>query len=457
MTGMARHWRERIAWALAGLLALGVVAAYTGVIEGGPLDPPAGPPASTDSVRLPGTPISSLPFSASAAGHYYFTRDLTNAGAGAAITVNGDDVSIDLNGFTMRGTGFAAFNIGATRTRVSIRNGGIVGFTTGINQPANAALTQITIEDLTIRAAGAPIAVQERATIRRVSAIDATAAGIVAGADATIESVLVENTVGFGIDAGADSAIRACTVSGNNGGAAGQAAIRVGAGSIIEHCVVRGNQSAGIVGGDGTRVSDVIANGNTAGDAMGVRLGQGSSVLNTVARTNAGAGIVVGNYSIVERCTANLNGASGIVIGARSTVRASVVDANNVMGIEATNAAGAVIESNSISRNDSHGIEAGTGVRILNNTIRGNGAATAGTADGSGISLISTISIVEGNLLTNNDVGLTSTSGNNSIYKNTAYNNLGGDYAFAADDLEGTTITAANDTTDTHSHYNYEP
>jgi hypothetical protein len=76
--------------AVIGMLATGV--------RGGPLDPP-GAPGSTDSVRLPGTPISSLPYTINAPGSYYVTRNLS-AVSGNGITINADDVTLDLMGFT---------------------------------------------------------------------------------------------------------------------------------------------------------------------------------------------------------------------------------------------------------------------------------------------------------------------------------------------------------------------
>jgi hypothetical protein len=80
-----------------------------------------------------------------------------------------------------------------------------------------------------------------------------------------------------------------------------------------------------------------------------------------------------------------------------------------------------------------------------------------GTADGAAINMASTISHVEGNLIIGNDVGILSTSGNNTIVRNVARDNLGGNYQVQPDDLDGVIITIANVGTDTHSHYNYAP
>lgn len=84
------------------LLALGtLIAMQAADVRGGPLDPPAAP-ASTDSVRLPGTPISSQ-MTISSPGHYYLTRDINVTGAQAAITISASNVSVDLGGFTLDG------------------------------------------------------------------------------------------------------------------------------------------------------------------------------------------------------------------------------------------------------------------------------------------------------------------------------------------------------------------
>jgi hypothetical protein len=103
------------------LMAGAIIAILATRAYGGPLDPPAAP-GSTDSVRLPGTPISSIPFTASQPGHYYLTRNLTASGAGqTGITVAADDVSIDLGGFVLAGNGTTAAN--GTGTGIGINPG----------------------------------------------------------------------------------------------------------------------------------------------------------------------------------------------------------------------------------------------------------------------------------------------------------------------------------------------
>ena len=89
----------------------------------------------TDSVRLPGTPISG-PTTITQPGHYYVTRDITAApGSTWAIMIDADDVSIDLGGFTLSGDdtiGSAGLFVQASRQRISISNGTVRDFAAGV-------------------------------------------------------------------------------------------------------------------------------------------------------------------------------------------------------------------------------------------------------------------------------------------------------------------------------------
>lgn len=75
-----------------------------------------------------GTRINSLPYTINTPGFYYLAKNLTSAGNG--ITINVDDVTIDLMGFSLIGPG-ADSSIGIDlpgRTNVEIRNGTVRGF-----------------------------------------------------------------------------------------------------------------------------------------------------------------------------------------------------------------------------------------------------------------------------------------------------------------------------------------
>ncbi len=117
---------------------LGVIAMLAAGVRGGPLDPP-GAPASTDSVKLPGTPISSLPYTITGSGSYYLTRNLV-AGSGTGITISADDVTLDLMGFVLDGStdssvssGYGIYDGGVARSNLFVRNGTLRNWNIAIN------------------------------------------------------------------------------------------------------------------------------------------------------------------------------------------------------------------------------------------------------------------------------------------------------------------------------------
>ncbi len=83
------------------------------------------------------TPIATVPFTISSSGSYFLTANLTVA-SGDAITITADDVTLDLNGFTIRSTAANAIGTGiaVNSSRVTVFNGHVSGGVT-----YNAALS----------------------------------------------------------------------------------------------------------------------------------------------------------------------------------------------------------------------------------------------------------------------------------------------------------------------------
>ncbi|MEW6658986.1 MAG: right-handed parallel beta-helix repeat-containing protein [Thermodesulfobacteriota bacterium] len=83
-----------------------------------------------------GTRITSVPYTISQPGFYFLSGNLTYSGTFHAITVNADDVTIDLMGFSLIkdgprvGTGVYM----SGRTNVEIRNGTVRGFGYGVRE-----------------------------------------------------------------------------------------------------------------------------------------------------------------------------------------------------------------------------------------------------------------------------------------------------------------------------------
>jgi hypothetical protein len=101
----------------------------------GSLTPPGAPAPtmkSLDQIEAR-TPISAAPFTISNSGSYYLTKNLSVT-TGGAITISADNVTLDLNGFTILSTSATASGtavlINGNRTNISISNGHIRGGTT---------------------------------------------------------------------------------------------------------------------------------------------------------------------------------------------------------------------------------------------------------------------------------------------------------------------------------------
>jgi len=88
-----------------------------------------------------GTKITSVPYEIKNSGFYYLTGNLNYSGSGNAITVTANDVTLDLMGFSLTGTGAAetAGIYSNGRSNVEIRNGTVRNFDAGVvgNNPIN--------------------------------------------------------------------------------------------------------------------------------------------------------------------------------------------------------------------------------------------------------------------------------------------------------------------------------
>ena len=72
-------------------------------------------------------PIRSLPFTIDECGSYFVAACLDGAAGEHGITIDSDDVTLDLNGFTLRGVpgSLDGVHVSAGRTGITIRNGAL--------------------------------------------------------------------------------------------------------------------------------------------------------------------------------------------------------------------------------------------------------------------------------------------------------------------------------------------
>jgi parallel beta-helix repeat protein len=206
------------------LMGVTIIAILATRAEGGPIDP-QGTPGSTLPQVEPRNPIppigwnGTFPIEITMPGSYFLTRNLTGGGQGLdAIFINGDDVSLDLNGFRLERQGMdgspRGVRVATTADRAVISNGTVLGWTVGID------------------AFGSP---GVRITDVRVSG-------------------------GFiGLWSGSGGVIEDCTVHGN-----GDIGIIVGAG-VVRRCVVFSNVTNGINAVGSSLIEDNHLSGNGSG------------------------------------------------------------------------------------------------------------------------------------------------------------------------------------------------
>jgi len=266
------------------------------VFAQGSLTPPGAPAPmmkSLDQIE-PRTPISSVPFTISAAGSYYLTTNLTAAAGNNGIIVTADHVTIDLNGFMLTGVaGFASSNaihLAGTRFNVSVRGGTIHMWKQGI---AASSGSELEFADL------------------RVSSCSSN--GITAGFNAMITHCSANSAGGYGIYGGVGSTIRDCVTQSCAG-----TGIYGGNGSTIANCAVNGSGAAGygIATASGCVVKDCSASFNNTG---GINVGDGSRISGCTVYNNFGPGVLA-THSTIENCSVNFNSSEGIQVVSYCTV-----------------------------------------------------------------------------------------------------------------------------------------
>lgn len=236
-----RQVLDRLGWGIAGALAVAMVLIVANAASGGPLDPP-GAPGSTDSVRLPGTPISG-PTTIDTPGHYYLTRNISVSGADGII-VDAPNVSIDLGGFNIDGddtVGTHGILGQSTASSFDLRNGWVTDFHVGIKVLGSGTR----IDDVHAMSNIRGYEIQSlTATITDCTAKHNTEAGVyVLGSRAHLERCHVASNSGPGVTlAGSENVIDSSNVHMNN-------------------LSLNPNWKSIVLGGDNNTVRNTMANG----------------------------------------------------------------------------------------------------------------------------------------------------------------------------------------------------
>jgi len=341
-TGDTRDSQAHRRAMLAGIGGLAAGAFLTGnrAAHAGPLNPPAGPITGTGktlteveprtAINAANTPgDSDSTFRIAEPGSYYLTGNVTGSNGRNGIKIESDNVTIDLNGFSLLGVGGSlnGIVIPSPRRHIAVHNGMIRGWG---NDGVNGNVRFGRFERLTSTdnaAAGIDLVVG--ADCEFVSCITAEngARGIRCGSRSFLSGCISRNNAGRGIDANNASFVRGCTSSNNTSDG-----VWVSSNSFVVECVLQGN-------------------GN-----HGVRLSPGCAAINNTLTNNSAAGVFsftffVGGVRIEgNNCVGNAQGVSAPNPG-NLIIRNSAYDNTTNYDIGSGNTAGPIVTSANIASN----------------------------------------------------------------------------------------------------------
>ncbi len=346
--------------------------AFTSLALAGPLSPPVGPVASTskpigeietriaiNSINTPGdNDASPSVFKITQPGSYYLSSSFSVPNATRGIEITANNVTIDLNGFTITGqTGSinAIANSGAT-DNVSILNGTIQSFGgTAVNL---SAVAYGRIENVTVQN-GASDAFR-------------TSIGFI------IRNCVARFNAGSGFIVGANTSLDSCSANSNS-----IDGFNVGSVSVVRNCLASANGGAGFTGVARGIITNCTANQNN----QGITVASFSLVTNCNASFNSADGFIISSNSTVLNCNSTSNGTTAVGAGFNVTGNNVRIESNNAVG----NDVGFLVASTSniIIRNTSSGnttawnIAAGNAIGPIVSTV--NSAAVNGSTGASSL------------------------------------------------------------------------
>lgn len=256
----------------------------------GSLAPPGAPGPTFKTLHQvePRTPISTLPFTITNSGSYYLASNLAG---GTGISIRTNHVALDLNGFSLVGSGSGiGILVSTPQASLYIRNGTVQGWGTGVNA-TNANHSQF--------------------ELLRIA--NNTFGGLFTGDGCLVKDcVAVTNTVGEGITIASYSVIRGCIVNANRGG------ITAYSGCLVEGNNCSFNTFGGIRAlGSGNRIdgNNVAYNINAGGVYAA-----GPEATNNLIIRNSARGNTPQNYNTQPNNALGsvVNGTGGITITTNS-------------------------------------------------------------------------------------------------------------------------------------------
>ncbi len=223
-----------------------------------------------DATHTPGD-VNSI-FKITQAGSYFLTANISSGQAGKnGILIVSDNVTLDLNGFSVISTSASTFSgVSAnSRNNIRIRNGLISGWGgRGIEMLSSSV---VTIEDVT--------------------ALNNTSVGIQIGTSCRIERCRASGNGADGILGGSRTQVFHCAAFNNLNG------ISTGSEALIRDCQASGNSHNGITCDVVSKISDCNCTTNTIN---GIQTADHAQVTGCHLNNNQGIGILATNFSLIR-------------------------------------------------------------------------------------------------------------------------------------------------------------
>lgn len=374
---------------LAGIGGLAAGALLSQRAVAGPINPPAGPIAGTHKTlgdiepRIPinsaNTPGDSLNlFRIAQPGSYYLTENINGVSGRGGIVVAADGVTIDLNGFALRGVPGSRGGIQSEGGAggLVVRNGTIARWGwSGIfllgTSPAQTLVENIISESnsehgIVLRAGG----VARNCIVRRNAMF-----GLLAFEGSSIRSCLAFENALCGILVQAGSTVCDCTSSGDMVG------VESSGGSTIARCTVSASQSHGIIAGAGSTIVNCAVNQSTR---QGIRAGVGCTVAECAAFQCTEEGVHCDSDCVVLRCNCVLNGGTSLagihLAGSGCRVEACNSTRNGV-GMRAASGGNILVRNICSGNTTNWNLASGNRILVVNSTAAGVVSGNLGGAN----------------------------------------------------------------------------
>lgn len=414
----------------------------------GSLTPP-GAPAPTmktldqlDAKLEKRTPISSLPITITNAGSYYLITNVIGASATTGITISTNNVSIDLNGFTLQGvpTATTAVYIPNPCTNITLCNGAISGWgNNGVFAPTcyNMVCERLTIQG--IANFGIQCLGSGRVEKCLVQTANATSFASVYVANTTVSDCTISAITSGGLNVDSNCVVTGCFVTAPNGNAI------IAKDSSVSHCMGSGG-GYGIYGHN-CNISDCTAESVSS---SGINA-SASTISRCMARSIGSFGIYATMCAISD-CMV-VNGSAGIHIS-YGTASGCTVQACTGRGIQAGNS---TVSGCVVSGCTNSGIYAlYSPCQILNNTCFGNNGS--GNTNEAGIYVYASTNRIENNQVSGSGyagISLTNTSSGNLVIRNTVTGNGSRNYVTNTVSAFGPIITSSGTITNLNPWANF--